>query len=578
MAFGNFFSGIGDNIFAGMTGHYELRPDSTKHFDLTSFYQMDGRGGGGNYSHINSQIAKQIGAAITGRTELIQELKKVYDNEIVQTMLSTLMNDAFESISNDYFMSIEFNMGENGESKITKVIQDEINSFSAKHDLAGLARDIIPDWMLQGEYFLRTKVVKGQGIVEILDDCDTEDYIALYRGRTLDSYFRYNRKGQKYELLHKDELTHFALDSNKLRVRIELDDNIENLPEIIRVGKSVVYPVLNSLRKLNILETTALAMELKRVLSPILVSVDIQPETDVQNVTDIIDKYENYLNDINMEARNAESFSVADILQTASRIKVIPKFSDNKGAIEQIRFDFDNTDLNNRINDVRKNIAMALGIPSFQVAFGDQLLGKTDMLKVYSAYARKLVGIQTAFGNGMKSMILKHLMHKGLFVNESSISVKFKAVTNVDMIDDIEVLVAVMTSVNEFFNTIGTIVSNDNFGFDVDREALLDTFNSFTSSFPHLQKVLKLYNAKGIDGKLKNGGFEMPSGGAGKGGPQKTEFPGSKLSTPSGAPAPQGNTPTPPPAKPETPATPPNNTNNSPETPKGGEVSIGDVF
>lgn len=572
--FGNFFQGQAANMFQGLTGHFQIRPDSTKQFDLTKQYQVDFGRSEGHYNNINSQIAKQIGNTITNRTELLQELKKVYDNEIVQTLLSTLVADAFDSISDDTFMSVEYDSGEEVKSKVATIIQEEIDSFVTKHDLAGLARDIIPDWMLQGEYFLRTKVVKGQGIVEIIDDCDTEDYLALYRGRILDSFFRYNRKGQKYELLHKDELTHFVLDSSKLRVRIETDDDVENLPEIVRVGRSVVYPVLNSLRKLNILETTALAMELKRVLSPILVSVDVQPDTDVQNLTDIIDKYENYLNDINMEARNADNFSVADILQTAARIKVIPKFTDSKGAIEQIRFDFDNTDLNNRINDIRKNIALAIGVPSFYLSYGDQLLGKTDMLKVYSAYARKLVSMQTCFGNGMRNMIYKHLTHKGLFINESNLKVKFKAVTNVDMLDDIEVLVAVMTAINDFFSLVGGVAANEQFGLTVDDASLLEVFALFTASFPKLKGVLKLYNDKDLGNKIKKGEFEMPSGNVPKGGGlSKTEFPGSNLSTPKGvsptpptsptSPAGQ-NSPTPPAPKPETPA--------------GQNVSIGDVF
>lgn len=579
--FGNYLIGQAANMFQGLTGHYELRPDSTKLFDLTQFYQhpdmtKDTIGYG-----TNAQIAKQIGSTLSSRTELLMELRKVESNELVQTLLQSLTADAFDSISDETFLSVEYDDGLDKESKISKTIQDEINSFVTKHDIAGLSRDIIPDWLLQGEYFLRTKVVKGQGVVEIIDDCDTEDYLALYKGRELDSYFRYNRKGQQYELLDKDELTHFVLDSNKIRVRVELAHDIRNLPEVIRVGKSVVYPVLNSLRKLTILETTALAMELKRVLSPILVSVDVQPDTDVQNITDIIDKYENYLNDINMEARNADNFSVADILQTASRIKVIPRFTDSKGTLEQIRFDYDNSDLNNRINDIRKNIAMAIGVPSFQVSYGDQLLGKTDMLKVYSAYARKLVGIQSCFGNGIRNLIYKHLTHKGLFVNESNIKVKFKAVTNVDMLDDIEVLVAVMTAVNDFFNLVSGVASNEQFGLDVDDEQLLEVFTTFTSSFPKLQGVLKLYNKKGgLGDKLKNGGFEIPKGNTppprGGSSMSKTEFPASNLST--------GASSTPPPTPPRSAGpteAPVNTTPRPPETPQGGaegNVSIGDTF
>jgi hypothetical protein len=150
---------------------------------------------------------------------------------------------------------------------------------------------------------------------------------------------------------------------------VHTEDDTINVPENIRIGKSVIYPVLSSLRKLNTLEVTSLAMELKRVLAPILVSVDMDPKTDSQDITDLVDKYEGILNTVNSEAENIDTFSISDIMHIASRVRVLPRMGDGKGNIEQIKFDFDNTDLNNRINDIRKNIAMGVGVPSFYLSF-----------------------------------------------------------------------------------------------------------------------------------------------------------------------------------------------------------------
>lgn len=548
------------NIARGMTGHYDISPDSWKSFDLTKSYNMDF---GGYETHdVKGQILRQVGSTLENRTNLMKELRNVKDNELVQTLISVLVDDAFSSIADNSFLSVEYFTGDTRKSRINDEIQDEINKFLIMHDISGLSRDFVEDWMLQGEYFLKTNVVKGSGIVEILDDCDTEDYLAIYRGRKLDSYFKYNRKNGSYSLLDHNELNHFVLDGNKTRVKVDVGDGYYNIPENMRVGKSVIYPVLSSLRKLNILETTSLAVELKRVLAPILVSVDIDPDTDTQNITDLVDKYEGVLNSMNMEAENIDTFSVSDIIHIASRIKVVPRMTDSKGNIEQVKFDFDNTDLNNRISDVRKNIALAIGVPSFYLSYGDQMVNKPEMLKIYSSYSRKLISIQNNFANGIRGLVYKHLFYKGYYINESNIKVKFKSITNVDMLDDIEVLVAVMTTLRDFFSLAGEISASEQFNIVAEESKLLDFFDSFTSSFPKLQGIFKSY---GGDKKQIGGDFEMPQSTVSKREPSAVSTPGATLSTPSTTPAPAtgGTTPT---------ATPP------PETGGEGEVSIGDVF
>jgi len=570
------------SFFKGMTSHYDIPADSTKVFDITNAYGTGGGWGsnGSTFSRQNAlgQILRQLSTTLENRGTLIQQLRKTNESELVQALLANLVNDAFSSISDDSFLSVEY-CGDSGkDSRIDERVQKEIDKFCKKHDIAGLARDIVPDWMLEGEYFLRTKVVQGQGIVEIIDDCDTENCMGLYKGRELSSFMRHNPKIGKFELLDCHELSHFVLDGSKIRVKVELPDDIQNLPKSIRMGKSVIYPVLTSIKKLQTLETTSLAMELKRVMAPILVSVDIPADTDNQYITDIIDKYENYLNDINTEATYTDNMSVADSLQSASRIKVIPNHADGKGAITQIRFDYDNSDLNNRINDIRKGIAMSMGVPSFYLSYGDQLLGKTDMLKVYSAYARKLVGIQTSFGEGIKNLIYKHLIHTGNhFPIKNNIKVKFKSVTNLDILDDIDVMVATMTALRDCFNLLGEVSASDQFQVEVDNDKIIGIFNMFTSSFPHIEGALKLYN------KDKGKSFNMPKGGEAPP-PTTTRKPvggtsvsGSNLST--GSATPPSTPPMTTPKQPTTPVTPQTPTQPAATAPKGGaEVSIGDVF
>jgi hypothetical protein len=548
------------NIFRGMTGHYELKSGSTKQYDLTNYYKMN------MSSSVDpkEQIIGQINTTFDDRANLLRELRNVRYNEIVQTILSFLVKDGFSSISDDSFLVVNYKPTEERNSKIDDEIREEIDNFITKQDIVGLCRDIIEDWMYYGEYFLRTRVVSGKGIVEIIDDCSLDEYMAFYKGRELDSFWRYNQKREKYESYDKYDLTHFCLDNSRLRLSVETKESIQEIPEYIRMGKSVIFPVLTSLKKLNALEVTSLATELKRVMAPILVSVNVNPDQDSQYLTEIIDKYENILNDMNANARNIDNLSLEDVLQLATPFKVIPKFADEKGAIEQIKFEYDNSDLNNRINDVRKNIAMAVGVPSFYLSYGDQMLGKNEMLKVYSSYAKKLVSLQTSFGNGIKSILYKHLYHKEYYVNMNDIDVKFKSIVNVDFFDDLEIMLGAVGALKDLFAVIEQISASDQFGIVADDEKIIDFYNTFMASFPNLQGIFKLYANGNKKPKVSEVPLE-PSGDMGRGGNTPKEFQAVNLTaTGGGAPSP-ASTPSPASSPPQ-------------ETPSGSQVSVTDVF
>lgn len=565
----NFGSSQLTSFFRGMTGHYQLKPDSTKQYDLTNNYMMDLGVSSQSYNE-KQQILKQLNNAQSARTQLIEQCRNLKTNELVQTMISCLINDAFSSVSDNNFISIEYKSDLEEDSKIKRIVQEEIDKFVEEQDLAGLSRDILEDWMLCGEYFLRTKIVKGQGVVDIIDNCDPEDYMGLYKGRKLDCFFKFNRKKNRFELYDEHDLTHFILDGvGRIKIKLETDEDIENLPEQIRMGRSVVYPVLLSLKRLNTLEATAMAMEIKRVLAPILVSVDINPDGDTFRISDIMDKYEGVLNDMNAEATNIDNFNESDLVQIASRIKVIPRFTDGKGGIEQIKFDYDNSDLNNRINDIRKNIALSLGIPSFYLAFGEQMLGKPEMLKVYSSYSKKLIGLQTCFGKGMRNLVWKHLLHKGLFVIENNISVKFKSITSVETQDDVEVMLAVITALGQIAQLAEQVASSQVMGVVIDDNVLIEVFNMYMSGLPKMQGLFKLYDNGEQKPQIPQG--EQPPLDIPPAAPQPgAEAPAVNLSAQAGQNPPAGTVGTNPT---ETGALPPAET-----PPTGGEVNIGDQF
>lgn len=517
------------SYFKDLFSIYDVKPDTYKTFDLTSSYNHGNLDFGiDSKDNMVQQITRQIGKEITSRQDLIQQLASVKDNEIVQTILDVIIDDGFNSMSDNEFMSVEYkpDIKRSQYSKLDAHIQETIDSFVSKFDLCELFADITPDFLFWGEYFLRTKVVKGQGIVSIEDDVNIDECLAIYKSGEANSFVRYNKKSGTYEYIHKDELAHFTLSggvgNGKVRVTVEREKDVINLPEYIRQGRSIIYPLLNSLKKLNVLEMSSLAIDLKRILAPILVSVDIPQNTDVQHVSDIIDRYEGYLNDIHKSANQSDSFNMSDILSMANRVKVLPKYSDNKGSIETLNIDKDTTDLTEKINNIRKSISLTAGIPSYYIALGDQMLEKKDLLKAYSRYSRKLVGIQKALAKGIRGLVHKHLRYSNLYVNPANIQVKFKSITNVDLLDDVEYMLGVMTTVKDIFAILNEVASSDQTGLQINDDQMLKFFNTYTSVFPHMNGLLEKFD--GTQKAFNMGGGmppanspDMGSGGMGAG-------------------------------------------------------------
>ena len=567
------------DYFRDMFQIYSVKPDTYKTFDLTSNYNYGNSAMGGKESHTNmvQQITAQIGKEIKDRSDQIQELTSVKDNDIVQTILDVMVDDGFNSMSDDSFVSVEYKPTLKRPSKPSKVdimIQDEIDRFMIKFDLSNLIASFTPDFLLYGEYFLRTEVAKGHGIVSITDDIDLEEHIAIYKAKSVESFIRLNSKAAKYEVEDVNSLSHFILDPQKARIKVQTQNDIVNLPENIKQGKSVVYPILGSLKKLNIMEMSSLAVDLKRVLAPILVTVDVPPNTDVNNVSDIVDRYETYLNDIQKDSANADNMTMGDIIGLANRIKVIPKYTDSKGAMETLLLDKDTADLSDKINNIRKAISLSAGIPSWYVTLGEQMMPKKDMLTIYSRYSRRLVRIQKALGEGIRNLIYKHLCYSDFYINPANIQVKFKAITNVDLLDDVEYMVGLMTTIKDIFTILNEVAASDQNGLEIDDDKMLEFFNIYMSAFPKMSGLLRKYKG-GPKVNIANTGGTSPDGDIGS----EPSIGGSGSDMGGGMPPPTPSQTTPPSgqANPtETPQTPPSGE----EAVKNGSntIGIGDMF
>ncbi len=487
-------SGFGYDFFKNLYGIYDLPASSFQKIDLTSQPNMvTGRGNSRNFVRV-SQVINQLTKVCKSRKELLSTLNSMKNNVYAYIIIECLVNDAFNSMQDIDYFSVEYDPVKNSMPTLAKNIQNEIDDFVEEFNLCAVSRDIMFDFLLNGEYMLRFDFIEGKGIKKIYDDVDISEMMAAYDGLEVDSYLKYNPKTNKYIKYDRDNFAHFYLGTTKIRFDIETENEFTSTNQMIRVGRSVLAPVLSNLKKLDLLENISIASDLKKILSPNLVAVDIPPQTDSTLLPDMIDKLENYLNDLGRDIYNAENLSAEDLMAVSNRVKVVPRFTDGKGSMSQVSVDKDISDILNRINDTRKTIALGVGVPSFYIAYGDPLVEKRQTLKLYGRYSRKLVGIQQAFAAGIRSIIDIHLRRKGIYVDLSAIKVKFKSIVNTDNIDNLEVLVATISTIDDLFTALTRFAESQENDLQINSEAMLKYFKSFTSSYPLMSHILERYN------------------------------------------------------------------------------------
>lgn len=390
-------------------------------------------------------------------------------------------------------------------------VQKEIDSFIKEHNIKDVAGDILEDLILLGEWYLSIEWAADQGIIRIKDDIEPRNTLGVYDSQGVKFFLQFH--DDDYRVREKDEIIHFILTHRKIRVRVEEDlikkykiyhqknklgegEKEDYFPEHIRVGRSVIYPAMDKLKQLEALELGQLASVLKRVLAPLIVTVAVPGDTTPARTAELRKQYEIYIEDFfsGITSEDFTQITLGEMLLAATRVKVLPTFLDGKGALEPIDFGQggDLEDSSAIRDDLRNSIAAATGVPAYYLAVsGEGGLAKIETLKIYSRYARKLVMLQESVGTGLRKLVMLQLRAKKIYVEEENIRVVFKPISNVDLLDDVEFLVAITTALEALTNTLNLMVTAGSVKAKINSERFVKFVNDILKIFPGAETLLE---------------------------------------------------------------------------------------
>ena len=458
-------------------------------------------------------------ATFGARSEIFAAIDIIKYLDISQQIIETVVNDAFYSFDSKEPFTIEYI----GDAYDAEEINARIQRTIQRLKLYQVFKDIADDLVTYGEYYLETPCKQGLGIAEINDTVFVNNVISIYDNYEL-LYHVAERKtnyGTEIVQVDKDSLSHFVLDSKRIRTRAGKFSNIVGVPEVVKVGRSILLPVLKLLQRYNLLDIASIAQDLKTALMPPIVKLGVSDQMTPEQLIDAVKKYEEYFTEMGDSLHSIDAskeVNPQDILRLATQVKIVPS-SDKSGALEKQDF-ASSTNLNESQDRLVSRIKGTIGIPS-----DEEQKSRLDNLREKSRYAKKLLDIQDGTAHSVSNLILKDLKYQGIIIDESNIAFKFKAIQNPNIEEDAEGMFHLASSARDVIRTY-VETAEDIGGLKINPAKAKKFIETMMSRFSQCDGMLELdaFSDAEIPGEDENfNDREIEDAGFGPGGDDGTE-------------------------------------------------------
>lgn len=509
----NFFDSLGNFIHETYINTNELRRQ------LKGFYAVDtplSRLGldvyETNIQTKKQQLDKQILWTLQERNNTFDRIDRISRHHIARTIKDIIISDGFNDINNGNTLFLKYNDAEDSDK--ARLFTDEIMKMIKKTNFLDILRDAIySEGLDYGELFLSKVEEPGKGIVEIIDDVDLRQHVAIYSKANLLGAVRINPKSKQKVLagdwIPETKIAHFLLNYTRRNLEIRVGKDFEKLDvlikEKIRCAAPILEPVIDLITQYNQLESISTAIEIARAIQPILLGVAISPEQDISKVTDQLRNWSNALNkNKNNVINNLDSIDVKTLLQQMNSVELIPySAEENTNAMSQIRLEYGDNNLTEKINDLRKMIALAVGVPEQYMStstYMGQKDTKEDTIQTNPRYSMMLSRIQQLLAKGIREVCYSHLKSKFASsdnivkrtVEKDKIEVIFKSCTNLNDRLENENMMLRAETMGSLLAVIDNVAGSPHLPIKVKAEKFIRMWQEQLRNNPHIRDMFEM--------------------------------------------------------------------------------------
>lgn len=474
------------------------------------------------------QLDKQILWTIQERNNTFDRIDRISRHHIANKIKDIIISDGFNDINNGNTLFIKYNDTEDPDK--SKLFTDEIMKMIKRTNFLDILRDAIySEGLDYGELFLSKVEEPGRGIIEIIDDIDLRQHVAIYSKSNLLGAVRLNPKSKQKVLsgywIPEKDIAHFMLNYKRRNLEIKVGKDLQKLDVIIkekiRCAAPILEPVIDLIIQYNQLESISTAVELARAIQPILLGVAVSPEQDLSKVTNQLRNWSMALNkNKNNIINNLDSIDVKTLLQQMNSVELIPySAEDNTNAMSQIKLDYGDNNLSEKINDLRKVIALAVGVPEQYIStstYMGQKDTKEDTIQTNPCYSMMLSRIQQLLAKGIREVCYSDLKAKFCSsenvlkrtVEKEKIEVIFKSCTNLNDRLENENMMLRAETMSSLLAVIDNVAGSPHLPIKVKPEKFIKMWREQLRNNIHIRDMFEMMTTSEHEQNREDAGFE----------------------------------------------------------------------
>lgn len=413
-------------------------------------------------------------AAIQDKQKLV-EMVETYKDTFFHEMISNMLMDDVLSVDPGRNNIVEISSDNESVNEVLEELQERI-------DIDSFVQNVTGEIIAYGDYAVKV-VHDGKKVIELSDSVNQKEILTVYKGIMPVFYLKRGRETGSFEVIESIDYIHFCVPGRKIRFKTEFDvreiiGEGKKIDEYIRIGKPLFWGVWDVLNSLYMLLVFYPVFAVQKLNASTILGVRIPKEMPPAKAYEVVKKYQELLN-VSIAVDELGRVSVADVIDTIGKYKVIPVWEEEKGIIQLNDPRFDEAYNLDVVEELKRIICATVGVP-YQILFGStEGMGKLDVLKAFNRYVKKVARYQQAIKNGLVQLALIECKLKGFEgVKPSMIDVRFmNNIVSVEHLDKLEFLGGMIDTVNSAVDVVAGLA--EKIGGEVNREKLIEFVNDY---------------------------------------------------------------------------------------------------
>ena len=501
----NFFDKIGNYINEAVVN----ASNANIYRQLSSWHKIDTPVAGYQTNQVGKpkkSLEIQAANSLFTRNMNFDKIDYLQRSHLASSIKEIIISEGFCELGNNSSITVKYTDDENKEK--AKMFNESIQRMLKRTKFLDILEEcIVNEGMSYSEIFLTTKFERGRGLVRVDDDLDIREHIALYRNTDFVGALEFKIEGKNNavgkKFINPEFISHFMLNYEKIPVKLA-KNFVEKykLPEKIRVAKPLLLDVVELILQYDILEKLSSAIEINQATQPIFMGIGISPDQDMGEISRNLQEWSNVLNkNKNNVINSLETLDVSQLLQYMQQIELVP-YSQDEGTntMRQIQVNYKDSNLTDKINNLRKIIAQAVGIPESYLAtmtYQGAKDTKEDALHTNPRFSRMLTKIQQLIAKGIRDVIYKHLKFQysnaeGVCtrkIDKDNIEVLFDSATNLNSRLENENMILNAQAMSDLLGMVDGVATSQNIHVKVETKNFLNLWKKEFAKLPEVRDI-----------------------------------------------------------------------------------------